>query len=56
MKWRCRNTSGLKKIRAAKTEIAKDMTEVQGIEIEYEVKEEQTEVEAASEQTPGQEG
>lgn len=39
-----------------KTEIAEDMTEVQGIEIEYEVKEEQTDVEAASEQTPEQEG
>ena len=39
-----------------KKELAEDMSEVQGIEVEYEIKEEQTEVEAVSGQTPEQEG
>lgn len=39
-----------------KKELAEDMSEVQGIEVEYEIKEEQTEAEAVSGQTPEQEG
>lgn len=38
-----------------KKELSEDMSEVQGIEIEYEIKEEQTEVEAVSEQAQEQE-
>lgn len=38
-----------------KKELAEDMSEVQGIEVEYEIKEEQTEAEAVSGQTPEQE-
>lgn len=39
-----------------KKELAEDMSEVQGIEVEYEIKEEQTEAEAVSGQTQEQEG
>lgn len=39
-----------------KKELAEDMSEVQGIEVEYEIKEEQTEAEAVSGQTQEKEG
>ena len=39
-----------------KKELAEDMSEVQGIEVEYEIKEEQTDAEAVSGQTQEQEG